>query len=168
MEERVAQIMTPTSQTGKTNSSFHGFTLIELTLVLSIITVLSLMIIPSLQGFYKGLVTRCATRELISLINYTRSKAINTKKIYRLNIDPIGSCSLSIEDSIESLSYKTSLPTQIKRRIFLQEGMTIQVLTHSIIFYPTGRIDGGPIYLKDERDKVYEITISQTGNITVR
>lgn len=164
MEERVAQDMMPTSKTGRIES---GFTLIELTVVLVIIGLISLMIIPSLGRFYAGLNFRETTRRLISSINYTRSQAINSKSIHRLNFNQDGYWISHQEDPVESPdTYLVTTP--FGRGISLPDGASFKEPTPSYItFHPTGRVEAGPIYLENAAGRSYKITLNSIGRITI-
>jgi len=66
---------TPTLPTGSSNSR-RGLTLIELLVVMAIMTVLAAVTAPSLAVAFREARLRSATRQLIALLTYTRSRAV--------------------------------------------------------------------------------------------
>jgi prepilin-type N-terminal cleavage/methylation domain-containing protein len=64
----------------------HGFTLVELILVMAIIAIIVGMAVPTLHGFAEGRRTSASADQLVALTKYARSQAITNGKIYRLYV----------------------------------------------------------------------------------
>jgi len=62
----------------------HGFTLIELIMVMAVIAIIVGLAVPTLHGFAEGRRTAACADEVVALTQYARSQAITNGKIYRL------------------------------------------------------------------------------------
>jgi prepilin-type N-terminal cleavage/methylation domain-containing protein len=68
-------------------SEKHGFTLIELILVMLIIAIMSAMLAPSFTKFGRGQETKDFALRITGLARYARTQAICEGRTYRLNFD---------------------------------------------------------------------------------
>jgi len=81
-----------------------GFTLVELAIIVAIISILSTMAIPSLQGMLDRHRVRAATREFVGLFNRTRAAAVQAPSAlgnipYQITVD-CGTDSFSVSPTL--------------------------------------------------------------------
>ena len=161
-----------------------GFTLFELVVVLFIVSLISLVVLPKLQGFLAPDLPGTA-RHLIAMIQHLHDEAEATRQIHRLNYD------LNTREYWVSLVSETSsatggadggsqeaAPAVIKRialpdRIWFKDITTLhqgkvsegQAFTQ---FYPSGRVEKTLIHLTLGKDQVLALIINPlTGAVKV-
>lgn len=66
----------------------HGFTLLELVLVLLILSVALAAVASSLHGWSRGAKVRDASEQFLAVTRWARTQAISQATTYRLNVDP--------------------------------------------------------------------------------
>src|SRR5687768_2486798 len=64
----------------------HGFTLLELVLVMLLITTMLAISVPSLRGFVGNSRERDAIAQLVALAQYAKARSAADAKVYRLNL----------------------------------------------------------------------------------
>jgi prepilin-type N-terminal cleavage/methylation domain-containing protein len=64
-----------------------AFTLVELTVVLMLVAILSAMIIPAMKGTYQDALLRSTSRELINSFGIAYSRAVSLDQLHRVRID---------------------------------------------------------------------------------
>ena len=64
-----------------------GFTLIELTVVIALIAILTAMIIPEMRGTYEDALLRATGRELVNAFELASSRAISLNQAHRVQLD---------------------------------------------------------------------------------
>lgn len=109
-----------------------GFTLIELVVVLTIITIALGMAAPSLRGWSDGAKLRDAVDTFIATTQYARSQAILTASEYRITIDATGT-TYSLDPQSGDAGQMTELPVNFYVSI-LSGGEN-----GAIVFYPDSR-----------------------------
>lgn len=65
-----------------------AFTLIELTIVIVIISILSAVMIGEMSGSFQDALLRSTSRELISAFNLASTEAISFNRLHRVRLDP--------------------------------------------------------------------------------
>ena len=161
----------PTLPTGRMLSRVpHGFTLMELLMVIFILGMFSFMMAPRMERILSGGDLRLASRLIMGEIRNARGIAASTRKdqVLRLNLD-------------RNLIYPvTGEPAEEKRSqggLPLPEGVMIEdvaVLAKGVYregeaeirFLTNGCIEQSLIHLKNEREKHYTLDINPvTGNV---
>lgn len=131
----------------------HGFTLLELVLVMVVLCAMMAIIMPSMRGFLTGSTSRDAVTQLLSMTHYARSKAASDSATYRLIVDP-GSASYQLvvqegEDFIElgaDLGQVTKLPLNTRIEVLNYPSSSSPAGLSSIDFRADGSSD--PVILR--------------------
>lgn len=142
--------MTKTLTTGNNAADLvKGFTLVELLVVLSIVSVLassiSYMLINREQSF------QSVTQDIVRNLRILRQQAIQHDRPYQLQID-LGNNSLHFIDTEVVLSEDVSLTVRTA------ENQVIDSEIAGMTFYPDASSSGGVITLENERD-IFEISV---------
>lgn len=130
----------------------HGFTLVELVVVLVIIALVMGLVATSMSRSISGAESREAARKIVAALRYTRTQAILRKSEQRFSVN------------LEERSYAAPGRPEVQ----LPEGMEIQLTTArsevmsdqvgSIRFFPDGGSTGGRIdLLVNEREYVINV-----------
>lgn len=65
-----------------------GFTLLELTVVIALLAILTAMIIPEMRGSYADAVLRAGSRDLAGVCAIASSRAVSFNRLHRVLIEP--------------------------------------------------------------------------------
>jgi general secretion pathway protein H len=156
------------------SSDHHGFTLLEIIIVMLIVGMMAAIIGPAVRNNIDKIHFRTSIKQLMAILRYCRSKAIATKKEKAVQIDLdegiykiVGEVLPEAGEDKES-HLKGSLPEGV---IFTEwetpydsETTNIQTIT----FYPKGNATGGILRIEDKRGTPMEITIDRiTGRAKV-
>jgi prepilin-type N-terminal cleavage/methylation domain-containing protein len=106
----------------------RAFTIIELSIVLVVIAVLSAIVLPRATGFIDSIEVRGAVTELESLFSTARHVAIARGVQSSLEIDPARGI----------IAVRAGTDTIAKREILEAHGVSIQSTRASITYAPTG------------------------------
>ena len=157
--------------------SEDGFTLIELSMVLIIIGIISVFAVPRFKGLLWHGDVKAAARRLSATIRYTYNQTAMTRERHRLNYDldarrywitirePDGE--FVEEDS--TLAKNTLLPDRVKFKDIVtpREGEVIHGTAYTG-FTPNGLVESTVIHLENEDEKVYTLIIQPlTGRVKV-
>jgi len=125
----------------KGNSGNHGFTLVELMVVMVIIALIMGLVATSLSRSVSAAESRAASRKLVASLSYTRTRAIVSKAEQVFVVD------------IENRSYQAPG----RKPVFLPDGVDVTITTarsevtseavSGIRFFPDGGSTGGHIEL---------------------
>ena len=152
--------MTPLDQVRR----HHGFTLLELVLVLMVLALVLAAAAPSLAGWNRGQRLQNAASSLLSASRWARSQAIVSAMPHQLEVNA------------DAGTYRVSrlngqqwepVPGEFGRDIALPEGLSIdmrredETVLPAIDFHPNGRVSPATIELSAEWGEV--ITIGSTG-----
>ena len=166
-----------TLRTGRMKSHItqsHGFTLVEMLVMLAIIAMLLGISLPFTSVFGKGLRIKTAARAIVGTLRVARSNAITYRESYCVVFDVEGG-EYWIEDSQERIfDKKRRLPASVNFETLGEEGEgsadPVTFEDDRVIFYTTGAIGGGAgsITISDKRGKSETISIiGSTGKITI-
>ena len=149
-----------------------GFTLIELTVVVIIISVLAGMIVPRLAGSIGSTALRESARRLLIAAQYARDFAVTRRRACRLVIDPERRCYvLECEADPDSRPGEfTALGGGPVKADVLGRGVRFgrlrveslgprQAEDGCVCFEPDGRADAAVVEITDGR-RVYSLTVS--------
>ncbi len=146
-----------------TGKSLTGFTLIEVTIVLSLILLIATISIPSLL-FLNQQVVVSDLEKLNMIFPYLQQCAVSSNKNITLKFDPINH-----EYSFENQKVKLSRNVEfgIKNEIKGSPASAskninspISFVNNQTIFYSTGKIQPGSVYLIDSAKKyLYALTV---------
>jgi type II secretion system protein H len=149
---------------GKKNlSGAHGFTLLELILVMVIISTVLAMAAPSLRGFFSSRKIHDAAANIISMIRFARTQAITEGHTYRLNFDNDKGVYWLTSNAEGAFAV---LNSEFGREFLLPDDTTVKIekdddkkgTEEYIDFFPQGMAETGTITLTDRRDDVIKIT----------
>ena len=150
----------------------HGFTLVELILVLFFIGLIMGMATPLVMSTLDRIELRASAREMASALRYARSEAVShkTSVIFEGYIDR-NQYRVS-HDRTEHATQTALLDEKIRIVHYTNELETIQDETFKIKFFPQGNSTGGTIRLEagepGESENLYAISIDPvTGKIRI-
>ncbi len=135
-----------------------GFTLIELVVVLTIITIALGMAAPSLRGWSDGAKLRDATDQFIATTQYARNQAVLSASEHRITID-----SSSTAYALERQSGTTSeaLAGDWGQPAELPVHFSIQIISGgengAIVFYPDARSAPAVVRITSARGEIIDI-----------
>jgi len=153
--------------------NLKGFTLLEFLVVLVIISLISALLVPKLAGTLTHMNLKTASKKIVSLLRFARSKAISESTEYCVLFDldnqdvqffqeretVLNDMDDNEADEVKRKIKKINLPEGSRIKAVEIGGNTIVTGRIKLIFYPEGNITGSKIYLSDERDKKIEINI---------
>jgi prepilin-type N-terminal cleavage/methylation domain-containing protein len=154
--------------------SLSAFTLIELTVVIAIIGILTVLIIPEMKGSYQDALLRSSGRDLINVFDLTYSRAVSLNQVRRVRLDE-KSGRYRVEKRVWEAGRESFVPVddagcagELNAKITMEfhrpgdlpepgEDQTTGLKTSesvpeagaSIAFYPDGTADPGVIELSD-------------------
>jgi general secretion pathway protein H len=157
-----------------------GFTLIELTVVIFIIGLISLITMPRVGNFLYQSDLKTATRSLKSAVRLTRSKSITTQKMtllfFDLNQGLYWGAYVGSEDNTQSfLGEKEYLfaPKRLPKGIRFLDAANINSGKRSFgvlssLFNPKGVFEETVLHLTDQNNQIMTIVINAyTGRFTI-
>ena len=149
----------------------RGFTLLELIVVLTLMTLSTLLVIPSLSGFSKTIELNGAAKKLSAILRYGRSEAVNRGEVYRIVFDSeLNEVKIQSMKTADEKKGKDEKPGEGAEKIYiLPKGVHIKEVKAPppqfpsnlpvIEFYPNGGSNGGSILLNREGREGYRITV---------
>lgn len=159
--------MLPTGKKQLKANNRLGFTLIELTIVIIIVGVLSALTIPLFRNsFTSAQLSNCAYN-LSHLMRYAQERSIVERVNYQLNFDPqLTQFWLTKEQNPLTPGNYIRLsgkPGKINR---LPEKIKVETEKYIVNIYPDGKIDKTVIYLSDDKERYFTVTTQeQTGYV---
>jgi len=154
----------------------HGFTLIEITIVLFILALVALLVAPKLSRFAGG-DARSASRELAGFVSALEQEAVASHTIHRLYYDldadefwvttlvPVGGV---LEEGAPDS--KRQLPSDVRFEdvVTAHQGLVTSGKAFTQ-FFPSGAVTRTTIHLRDEDDLKYSLSVNPiTGRVVVR
>jgi len=153
-------------------SKFHGgFTLVELIIVLSLLTIVGLIAIPSYQRMSINGNLKSAARDLASDFFNLRQLSMAENRMYRIPLD-IASRNYTLQQCNNTGSvcggYSTTLTknlTSVAADIAFDAGATTEV---DFFIQPRGVVTNGIIVLRNSRGSTATINVNATGRANVQ
>jgi prepilin-type N-terminal cleavage/methylation domain-containing protein len=165
----------------RTRSPQHGYSLIELLVVVAIIGVLALVTIPNFAEFYRSNQLKGSLRQFASDVRSARQKAVTTSSRVRVSFDP---ASRPGSYTIHRSTDQGATWTQIGRRAlvgnaYFKNGTFVDAVDSDsqpdIIFNSDGTatVPGGNAALEirvdsDVARNSYELSVVSTGKVTTK
>lgn len=155
-----------TLPTGARNKSF-GFTLIELSLVVLIISIIVVIATPRFRGTYETIKFRSSVYNLVKLMNYARERAVIERKPFRIHFfeENMAFCLETIpkqeDDEKDQDEEFTAVAGSLGKKIVFPKGVEFDIdepREDFVTFYPDGQADECVIYIKGTKDMVYTVT----------
>jgi type II secretion system protein H len=156
----------------------HGFTLMELVLVMLLIALSLAVAAPSLRGFVSGSKSRDAATHLLSMLQWARGRSAADARVYRLTVN---SQERTYQVTVQEGEQFVETGNEFGQVFELPEGLAIQFTRGAtampvqgqiqrpqmrtaasgvgdfIDFHPDGRNDPASIRLSDDQGSVYII-----------
>ena len=150
----------------------RGFSLLELIIVLIIISLLALLVTPTLTKTISHMEVKSVAKKISAILRYCRNDAINKNRIYQVNFDTESNrvSVLSAEEGEDKLSMRNSYPLPRDVRMEkIEAGKTFFENTlPSFEFYPNGGANGGTAVVRGGEGRGYLIRVDfLTGTVKV-
>ena len=149
-----------------------GFTFLELTIVLVLISLLTFYAAPRLAKTIRQLEVRTVTKKISSILRVCRNDAVNKNKIYQVSLDTESNqvAILSADEREDKLIVRNSYPLPKDVRMEkIEVGKTFfESPLPSFEFYPTGGANGGTAVVRSGEGRGYSIQVDfLTGMVKV-
>lgn len=145
----------------------RGFTLVEMSLVITMIALFATMVMPSIAHWREGIPYRQFPGKLMQLISEAREDAIQSHTPHALSYDEgtgeIRVSWINPDTSLEEDGARLALPDRIQLNRLVLEDVDTAPSAWKLTFYPDGTADKGGIELQDE-DQSRSISISELGS----
>jgi len=150
----------------------RGFSLLELVIVLIIISLLAILVTPTLTKTISHMEVKSAAKKVSAILRYCRNDAINKNRIYQVNFDSESNLIsvMSADEGEEKLSVRNSYPLPRDVRMEkVEAGKTFFESTlPSFEFYPNGGANGGTAVIRGGEGRGYAIQVDfLTGTVKV-
>ena len=150
----------------------HGFSLIELIVVLVIVSLLTALATPSLTKTLQRMELKTAAKKISAILRYCRSESVNKNQITLASFDTeahllsILSAELGEEKSTLERSYPIPQEVEVGK---IEVGKTLIETSHpSFEFYPNGGSNGGSAVIRREQGGAFFIQVDfLTGSVKV-
>jgi prepilin-type N-terminal cleavage/methylation domain-containing protein len=144
----------------------NGFTLTEVMIVMLIVSILSVIAIPSVVQWRHNLEFRKTTRDLASMLRLAKSKAIRTNLEHRVEYATNNKHYRMTQGNRSNSS--TAWNTVVFDWIELPAGVHIDANVNAIQLNTNGTANGGTIRVQnDALQTMYEIRVARTGRIRI-
>ena len=150
----------------------HGFTFIEVVMVVAIIGIVSSVALVDIPDWLSGLKVRQAARGVASTLQYVRLRAVSTNLQYRVRFSA-DRANYQIEKKDAILGWMTEgIPRELPTAVAFNRagGDPITFPGDTVIFRPDGSLAGlsGGLYFLGGSQARYRITVlSATGRVRV-
>ena len=159
-----------TSATGRSNVSLHGFTLIELCLVLALLATAAALIAPALSRFMRGRTLDAEARRLLSLTRAAQSRAVSEGLPVLLWFDAAQAAYGTEEETPPQSTDPKALQFTLNDRVQLTVPDAAPAVTEkrhlpAIRFLPDGSIDeASPSFVRLNNASGMTLCLGQTRN----
>ena len=168
----------------------HGFTLLELVVVLFIVSLAVALVAPALGRSFGQLRVKAATRDIAALCRFARAKAITYQGVLEVVLDRqtntywlrgpdwiVGSLGgidqvASVENpgepwqaQIRQARVRTLPPGVTLASVILDTGPLPQDGRGTIAFFPQGSSTGAEVWVSDEKGRGYRIVVDPAAGL---
>jgi prepilin-type N-terminal cleavage/methylation domain-containing protein len=148
--------------------SEKGFTLLEIIITLTVITLVLAVSYPSLSRGTTALSLRTTSRDILSILRYAREKAVTEQTEMRVVVDQDNQSVLMIND-IENSTRTYSLPENVKIHGVVLEGVRSGSGVSSVRFLPNGSSNAVEILIESRAGAFMKIVSDPiTGVASIR
>lgn len=142
----------------------RGFTLLELSLVILIISIVLLLILPNFSGLRQRLESEREIERISQTIKYLYTESQLRNEIITLLFDLDGNKFYALVGSEKDENYfiperKLNLPLRIKDIVDSEGNRITQGIVY-LNFYPTGYTQKTTIHFEDEKERFYTLFIN--------
>ena len=124
----------------------HGFTFIEMTVVLLIIAISTALIVPMVEGGFTSREVRRAARQIASTMHYCRGEAVALGEPQELVIDPA-------RNSLHTTGWGRWVVLTDRAAIeAVQGGVDLGQGAVQILFFPNGSTSGAEVVVANRND----------------
>lgn len=165
MEPRAERATTRTSWRG--TLSRRGFTLIELTLIVGVLAIMSVMVVPRVRSIQEGSAFRHFRIDARRIAQEARALAVSRGELVSVAFDESrSSLNAIVETSDEQPTVLSSvdLAPGVEAVEFVQEEAQSTPSEWRIRFYPDGRSDGGGV-LFQSGEASFHLAVLENGTI---
>lgn len=159
------------------NRKDSGFTLIELFIIVSLISIMTAIIVPNFMQWVSNYRLKNASFEMRSLMQVAKLAAVKEKSYAVISFDVENNSYKSFLDNGESedTQWTWEEGEKIIREGTMPDGIDLYEASFSggvpyLRFnsrgFPNGW--GGHVYMRNDQNRVVEITLSMMGNINVK
>lgn len=150
----------------------HGFTLIELALIVALAFILSSFGVFTFKTLIPSLKLSGSAREISATLQVARVKAISNNRNYKVVFNASGTYQTYLENPADTWLADGSARSLAAGISFNRNGSDpITFASDQAIFTPTGGLSGisGGVYLKNSRGQIYAVTVvNTTGRVKVQ
>ncbi len=150
----------------------RGFSLLELIIVLIIISLLAVLVTPTLTKTISHMEIKSSAKKISAILRYCRNDAVNKNRIYQVNFNPESNliAVFAAEEGQDSLNMRSSYPLPKDIRMEkIEVGKTLFESTlPSFEFYPNGGANGGTAVVRGGEGIGYAIQVDfLTGTVKI-
>jgi len=146
-----------------------GFSLIEVVVVLTIISLSVALVMPSLSRFSRSIELKAVAKKVSAILRYYRSEAVNKGQVYQVLFDSdLKEVRVQSIDSASPPVKTYPLPEGIHLKEVKVESPEYDSDIPAIEFYPSGGSNGGTIILDGQGGIGYKIRVHfLTGSVEI-
>ena len=160
-----------------------GFTLLELLIVLVIIGLVSVLVLPRIGGNLNSLKLKAETKKLSALLRRARNEAISENTTIRVKFDNNAERLMIVADMDKTESvFPWNVPADTENEPVVRHEMRVAddielrfrdgampygQIPEEIVFYPSGRSNGGTLVLKIAEKQFRIIIDDVSGTVKV-
>ena len=141
----------------------HGFTLLELVLVLALMSLIGGLTLPFVVSTLDRIKLQSEVRQINSALQFTRSEAISRKTLFIFNVDIDNNNYWLTIPKQDEITQSKSIDETVRIMDYQKADETLTEGKFEILFYPRGNSSGGTIQFKSIHDKdeenIYAVTI---------